>query len=83
MPERLLTITQAADRLGVHYQTLRRWADAGKVPVIRPASGYRRFEPAVIERVRQAMGYGTDPEIRDPRGTVGRPRKAADVPPPS
>jgi excisionase family DNA binding protein len=65
--ERLLTITQAAARLGVHYQTLRAWADSGKVPMVKLPSGYRRFEPAVIDRVRQEMGFTDDAgRVSDP-----------------
>lgn len=61
MPDdKLLTITVAAKRLGIHYQTLRAWADAGKIPVVRLPSGYRRFDPAVIERMRTEMGYPDD-----------------------
>ena len=55
-PVRLLTISQAAARLGVHPDTLRAWADKGLVPAVRTPTGYRRFDPAEIERVREAMG---------------------------
>jgi len=54
--ERLLTISQAAARLGVHQNTLRSWADKGLVAHVKLPSGYRRFEAAVIERLRQEMG---------------------------
>lgn len=53
---RLLTISQAAKLLGIHADTLRAWADKGMVPVIRTPTGYRRFEPEAIERVREEMG---------------------------
>ena len=62
---RLLTITQAAARLGVHADTLRAWADKGMVPVVRLPSGYRRFRPEEIERVRREMGL-------DPEGPEGK-----------
>ncbi len=55
-PTRLLTISQAAARLGVHPDTLRAWADKGLVPVVRTPTGYRRFNPDEIERVREEMG---------------------------
>ncbi len=62
---RLLTIAQAAARLGVHPDTLRAWADKGMVPVVRLPSGYRRFDPGEIERVRREMGLGsTGPETK-------------------
>jgi excisionase family DNA binding protein len=57
-PTRLLTISQAAARLGVHVDTLRAWADKGLVPVIKTPTGYRRFEPGVIEELREEMGIG-------------------------
>lgn len=61
-PGRLLTIRQAADALGVGQGALRRWADAGKVPCVRTLSGQRRFEPAVIDRIRREMGFSDDRE---------------------
>lgn len=38
-----LSLAQAASRLGVHPTTLRRWADAGHLPVIVTPGGHRRF----------------------------------------
>jgi putative resolvase len=60
MPEgkRLLTIGQAADRLGVHQKTLRNWADKGLVPYVRLPSGYRRFDPDEIDRLIDEMRMG-------------------------
>ena len=49
--KRLLTIGQAAARLGISPSTLRGYADKGMVPSIRLPSGFRRFEPDVIERI--------------------------------
>src|SRR5215207_6107046 len=63
-PQRLLTISQAAARLGVHPDTLRAWADKGLVPVIKLPSGVRRFEPQEIERVRAEMGLKVSSEVR-------------------
>lgn len=57
-PQKLLTIAQAAARLGVHQNTLRAWADKGLVPVVRLPSGYRRFTEAQIAQIRQGMGLG-------------------------
>jgi excisionase family DNA binding protein len=50
---KLLTIKQAAEALGVHPNTLRRWADQGTIPVTKLPSGYRRWTPAQIEQIRQ------------------------------
>ena len=54
--ERLLTISQAAARLGVHQNTLRTWADKGLVAHVKLPSGYRRFTAAEIARLRREMG---------------------------
>ncbi len=56
--ERLLTVSEAARRIGVHPNTLRTWADKGIVRHVKLPSGYRRFPVAEVERVRQEMGYG-------------------------
>jgi excisionase family DNA binding protein len=41
--DRWLTIDEAARLLGVGQSTLRRWSDAGLVPVYRTAGGHRRY----------------------------------------
>jgi len=38
-----LSINQACKMLGVDQSTLRRWSDAGKVPVFRTPGGHRRY----------------------------------------
>jgi excisionase family DNA binding protein len=44
-------IAEAARILGVSQNTLRAWAEAGKVPMRRnPANGYRLFRRANLER---------------------------------
>lgn len=57
-----LELGQAARYLGVHFTTLRRWADAGEVPCSRTPGGRRRFREQdlrlFLERMRQA-GAGT------------------------
>ena len=51
----LLTIAEASRELGVHQNTLRRWADAGLIPVTRLPSGYRRWSPEQIEEIKATM----------------------------
>ena len=48
---RLLTISEAAERLGVHQKTLRAWADKGLVTHVKTPTGYRRFDPADLDRL--------------------------------
>jgi excisionase family DNA binding protein len=42
-PQQWLDLSDAARFIGVHFTTLRRWADAGKAPCYRIAGGRRRF----------------------------------------
>ncbi len=56
--EELLELSEAAELLGVHASTLRRWADSGKVPAVRTLSGRRRFSLAALEQARKEMQSG-------------------------
>ena len=44
-----LSLSEASEVLGVHFTTLRRWADAGTVPCFRTPGGHRRFRRADLE----------------------------------
>ena len=46
-----MRLAEAAEMLGVHPETLRRWADEGKVPYVRILGGERRFASEDIEAV--------------------------------
>lgn len=50
---KLLRLGEGAEILGVHPETLRRWADSGKVPSVRTPGGERRFRREDI-----ALVYG-------------------------
>ncbi|NPV06783.1 MAG: helix-turn-helix domain-containing protein [Anaerolineae bacterium] len=56
------TLSQAAKYLGVHFATLRRWADAGEVACLRTPGGRRRFArndlDAFLEGRRQPATFG-------------------------
>ena len=60
----LLSISAAAARLGVHQNTLRRWANEGIVKSVRPPKpgGHRRFTVAEIDRLRGLMNLEQEPE---------------------
>jgi excisionase family DNA binding protein len=44
-----LSLSEAAELLGVHPSTVRNWADEGKLPVQRTPGGHRRFRRADVE----------------------------------
>jgi excisionase family DNA binding protein len=59
LPERL-PLGAASRLLGVDPDTLRRWADEGRVPAFTTPGGHRRFERAALERLIAARRTGPD-----------------------
>ena len=53
--QNLVGISKAAAIIGVHANTLRKWADDGLVPHIKLPSGYRRFNVAELEEFRERL----------------------------
>lgn len=52
----MLNVRQAAERLGVHENTIRNWETKGVLRAARlPGSGYRRFAAADIDRLASEM----------------------------
>jgi excisionase family DNA binding protein len=50
-----LSLSEAAELLGVHPSTVRSWADGGKLPVRRTRGGHRRFRRADVELWSQSQ----------------------------
>ena len=48
-------VREAAEILGVHESTLRRWSDEGRLPAVRLPSGVRRFRTEDVDQLRRAM----------------------------
>jgi excisionase family DNA binding protein len=49
----VLTVSEAARELDIAAQTVREWADRGKLPAMRTGGGQRIFQRADVERLRQ------------------------------
>lgn len=47
---------QAADLLGVSVDTVRRWADAGRLTTARTASGHRMVDGAALAALAASLG---------------------------
>lgn len=61
-------VREAARLLGVHENTIRNWVKAGILaPSRRLPSGPLRFDPAVIQRMRDEMWKGA-PATEMPKG---------------
>lgn len=63
----LLTLKAAAEQLGVHPVTLRRWSESGKIETVRTPGGHRRFPASEVARLRQGpvAETGLDASFRD------------------
>ncbi|MFQ5945592.1 MAG: helix-turn-helix domain-containing protein [Anaerolineae bacterium] len=61
-PRDWFTLSQASRVLGVHPVTLRRWADAGELPVLRTPGGHRRFLLADLDSFLRKSGAEPLPE---------------------
>jgi len=53
-------VSEAAALLGVSDDTLRRWADAGRVPTIRDGSGRRAIEGAALARFAEEIAAAAE-----------------------
>lgn len=59
-----MRLGQAAELAGVSVDTVRRWADEGRLKTTRSAGGQRRVSPAEIERLqRRRRNESADPVI--------------------
>lgn len=60
-----LPLNDAAQRLGVHATTLRRWADEGQIPFMVTPGGHRRFSVDALDefiRARNRSPHQAPPE---------------------
>jgi excisionase family DNA binding protein len=72
-PAERLPLGQASRLLGVDPDTLRRWADEGRVPAFTTLGGHRRFERRALERLvaaRRTGGSGTLAGVGDTTGRL-------------
>lgn len=78
IPEVWLELSEAAEYLGVHFTTLRRWADAGQAPYIRTPGGRRRFSKVELAAFLAGMHRG-NPALPATPGTPGHALAHASV----
>lgn len=70
-----LNVRETAQRLGVHENTVRNWANRGILRALRlPGSGYRRFDAAQVDRIAREMRDAAAPAIEVPAARPMRGR---------
>lgn len=71
----MLSVRDAADRLGVHVTTVRRWTDDGQLESVRTSGGHRRIPADAVERLAASRsGTGVSPPATP---AVGNPADEA------
>jgi excisionase family DNA binding protein len=56
-PDRPLSLGPASRLLGVDPDTLRRWANEGRIEAFTTAGGHRRFDRSAVERILEARRH--------------------------
>jgi excisionase family DNA binding protein len=74
--ERPLSLGPASRLLGVDPDTLRRWADEGRIDAFTTAGGHRRFTRTAIERVLQARRHDATVRLATLGATTDRLSRA-------
>lgn len=77
-----LDLREAADFVGVHFTTMRRWADAGQAPCIRTPGGRRRFKKAELASFLASLQTGESALASDGPKAYGPPSPGAVSAPP-
>ena len=66
----LLTVREAASRLGVAYSTLKQWIYKGSVRTVQTKGGHHRIKEAEVDRLLAQQGKAI-PALRKPRTASG------------
>jgi excisionase family DNA binding protein len=74
--DRPLSLGPASRLLGVDPDTLRRWADEGRIEAFTTAGGHRRFEPATVERILEARRHDATIRLASLGATTDRLSRA-------
>lgn len=56
-----LSLKEASELLGIHFTTLRKWADEGEIRVFRTPGGHRRFSVVDLRRFLEARASAEAP----------------------
>ncbi len=74
--DRPLSLGPASRLLGVDPDTLRRWADEGRIEAFTTAGGHRRFHRATVERILEARRHDATLRLASLGATTDRVSRA-------
>jgi molybdopterin-binding protein len=74
MSATMLSVREAADRLGVSYSALKQWIYKGSVRTVRTGGGHHRVPLAEVDRLLAQQGAPAPTPVRGLRGEPPRPR---------
>jgi len=74
--DRPLSLGPASRLLGVDPDTLRRWADEGRIEAFTTAGGHRRFHRATVERILEARRHDATIRLASLGATADRLSRA-------
>lgn len=74
--DRPLSLGPASRLLGVDPDTLRRWADEGRIEAFTTAGGHRRFNRATVERILEARRHDATIRLASLGATTNRLSRA-------
>lgn len=74
--DRPLSLGPASRLLGVDPDTLRRWADEGRIDAFTTAGGHRRFDRATVERILEARRHDATVRLANLGATTDRLSRA-------
>lgn len=74
--DRPLSLGPASRLLGVDPDTLRRWADEGRIDVFTTAGGHRRFDRRTVERILEARRHDATLRLASLGATADRVSRA-------
>jgi excisionase family DNA binding protein len=63
---RMLNVGQAADYIGAHPHSIRKWSDRGLVQVSRTPGGHRRFSTDDLDDLIGVRQHGASPQTDPP-----------------
>jgi len=78
-PVHWMRLGEAADFLGVHFTTIRRWSDAGEIPCFRTPGGRRRFKKGDLETFLNRPQEGDSHAFLLEAGETAQPEIIRDI----